>query len=173
MAFGRGLRLLRIAGYRDPSDTRSVSVRASFRLFMLEANWSIQIAFPPLRLHSSNHVTQANPAISRVPASRYDFTADLSSVILCAMLVKTVPFTSFTRCNFPLVVPSFLGTDSTQRSWHWALPSLNNLTSPAPRPLSLSTAINSSLVSCPFTRCSTNNSPSVTPYSHRPPSLAT
>ncbi|KAM0696369.1 hypothetical protein Q7P36_003615 [Cladosporium allicinum] len=42
------------------------------------------------------------------------------------------------RRNFPTVVPSFLGTQATQRSWHWALPSLNNLTSPAPHSLSLS-----------------------------------
>ena len=43
----------------------------------------------------------------------------------------------FHELQFPDSRSFLLGT-STQRSWHWALPSINNLTSPAPHPLSLS-----------------------------------
>lgn len=47
-------------------------------------------------------------------------------------------FSSFTLRNFRECGRSFLPREPTQRSWHWALPSFDDLTSPAPHPPSLS-----------------------------------
>jgi hypothetical protein len=86
-----------------------------------------------------------------------------------------VPLTSFTSfvVQFPgAVVPSFLGT---QLNALGIGPCLRYQTISPHLPLIhfLSWIDTTSLVSShSFARCSTNTSPSVTPYSHRPPSLA-